>query len=110
VQLFLGRAPLLAADLLDELALMIEPDTLDGLKTLFLNDDTLRKIALISAQTTASGVQVCRSQPLTGKDSISDRGIVFTFLGAERDLEIAVVGLRRYDCYESAHRSPNSSF
>jgi hypothetical protein len=54
---------LLAADLLDELALAIEPEMLGGLKILFLNDDTLRVIALTSAQTTASGVQACRYQP-----------------------------------------------
>jgi dihydrofolate reductase len=55
---------LLTAKLLDELVLMIEPITLGGGKTLFPNDGEARKFELISAQTAATGVQVCRYRPL----------------------------------------------
>jgi dihydrofolate reductase len=51
---------LIAERLLDELALMIEPITLGGGKTLFPNDGEARKYELISAQTARTGVQVCR--------------------------------------------------
>jgi len=54
---------LLTAGLLDELVLMIEPITLGGGKTLFPNDGELRKFELTSAQTAATGVQVCRYRP-----------------------------------------------
>jgi dihydrofolate reductase len=54
---------LLAAELVDELILMIEPITLGGGKTLFPTDGTMRTFELISAQTAATGVQVCRYQP-----------------------------------------------
>ena len=54
---------LLTAELLDELVLMIEPITLGGGKTLFPNDGEARKFELISAETAATGVQVCRYQP-----------------------------------------------
>jgi dihydrofolate reductase len=54
---------LLTAELLDELVLMIEPITLGGGKTLFPNDGEARKFELISAETTATGVQICRYQP-----------------------------------------------
>ncbi len=50
---------LLAAELLDEIVLMIEPITLGGGKTLFPNDGEARKFELISAKTAATGVQVC---------------------------------------------------
>ena len=56
---------LLAAQMLDELLLMIEPITLGGGKTLFPADGELRKFELISAQTAATGVQVCRYRPLS---------------------------------------------
>ena len=55
---------LLTAGLLDELILMIEPITLGGGKTLFPTDGTARTFELISAQTAATGVQVCRYRPL----------------------------------------------
>jgi dihydrofolate reductase len=55
---------LLAADLIDELVLMIEPITLGGGKTLFAADGEARPFELISAQTAATGVQVCRYRPL----------------------------------------------
>jgi dihydrofolate reductase len=54
---------LLAAELVDELVLMIEPITLGGGKTLFPNDGTMRRFELTSASTSATGVQVCRYQP-----------------------------------------------
>jgi dihydrofolate reductase len=56
-----GRA-LLAADLVDELALMIEPIVLGGGKTLFPDDGEARPFELMSAATTGTGVQVCRYQ------------------------------------------------
>jgi dihydrofolate reductase len=56
-----GRA-LLAADLVDELALMIEPIVLGGGKTLFPDDGEARPFELTSAATTGTGVQVCRYQ------------------------------------------------
>jgi dihydrofolate reductase len=54
---------LLAANLLDELILMIEPITLGGGKTLFPNDGEMRKFELISATSATTGVQVCRYRP-----------------------------------------------
>ena len=54
---------LLTAQLLDELVLFIEPITLGGGKTLFPTDHEARKFELMSAQTTATGVQVCRYRP-----------------------------------------------
>jgi len=55
---------LLAAELVDELVLMIEPLVLGGGKTLFPNDGQLRAFALVSAVTTSTGVQVCRYRPI----------------------------------------------
>ncbi len=54
---------LLAAGLVDELVLMIEPITLGGGKTLFPTDGELRTFELTSAVTAATGVQVCRYRP-----------------------------------------------
>jgi dihydrofolate reductase len=54
---------LLAAGLVDELVLMIEPITLGGGKTLFPSDGQARTFDLVSATTTATGVQVCRYRP-----------------------------------------------
>jgi dihydrofolate reductase len=54
---------LLTAGLVDELVLMIEPITLGGGKTLFPTDGVARTFELISAQTAATGVQVCRYRP-----------------------------------------------
>ena len=54
---------LLTAGLLDELVLFIEPITLGGGKTLFPADGAARTFELISAQTSATGVQVCRYRP-----------------------------------------------
>ncbi len=54
---------LLAAELIDELLLMIEPIALGGGKTLFPTDGRARTFELVSAQTAATGVQVCRYRP-----------------------------------------------
>lgn len=54
---------LLTAGLIDELVLMIEPITLGGGKTLFAADGEARTFELVSAQTTSTGVQVCRYRP-----------------------------------------------
>ena len=50
-------------DLVDELNLMIEPIVLGGGKGIFPDDGAARTFELVSAQTTATGVQVCRYQP-----------------------------------------------
>jgi dihydrofolate reductase len=55
---------LLTAGLVDELVLMIEPITLGGGKSLFPTDGVARRFELISAQTAATGVQVCRYRPV----------------------------------------------
>jgi dihydrofolate reductase len=55
---------LLAATLVDELLLMIEPITLGGGNTLFPDDGQARQYELVSAETAATGVQVCRYQPV----------------------------------------------
>jgi len=54
---------LLTAGLIDELLLMIEPITLGGGKTLFPTDGAARTFELISSETAATGVQVCRYRP-----------------------------------------------
>ena len=54
---------LLTAGLVDELVLMIEPITLGGGKTLFPSDGEARKFELISAETSKTGVQICRYRP-----------------------------------------------
>jgi dihydrofolate reductase len=51
---------LLAAELVDELVLMIEPITLGGGKNLFASDGEARRFELVSAVTARTGVQVCR--------------------------------------------------
>jgi len=60
--LTLARA-LLAAGLVDELVLMIEPITLGGGKRLFPDDGEARRYELVSATTSKTGVHVCRYQP-----------------------------------------------
>jgi dihydrofolate reductase len=55
---------LLTAGLVDELVLMIEPITLGGGKTLFPTDGAARTFELTSAETAATGVQVCRYRPI----------------------------------------------
>jgi dihydrofolate reductase len=54
---------LLTAKLIDELVLLIEPITLGGGKTLFPTDGEARTFELTSAQTTTTGVQICRYVP-----------------------------------------------
>jgi dihydrofolate reductase len=53
---------LLAADLVDELSLMIEPILLGGGKGIFPDDGSARTFELLSAQTASTGVQICRYQ------------------------------------------------
>jgi dihydrofolate reductase len=53
---------LLAADLVDELALMIEPIVLGGGKSIFSDDGEARTFQLRSVTTASTGVQVCRYQ------------------------------------------------
>ena len=60
----LSRA-LLAADLVDEVLLMIEPIILGGGKRAFPDDGEARRFELLSAKTTATGVQVCHYQRAT---------------------------------------------
>jgi len=55
----LARA-LLAADLVDELALMIEPVVLGGGKRVFPENGEALSFRLVSATTAGTGVQVCR--------------------------------------------------
>lgn len=55
---------LLAANLVDELILMIEPVTLGGGKSLFPSDGQLRRFELVKADTASTGVQVCRYRPV----------------------------------------------
>jgi dihydrofolate reductase len=53
---------LLAADLVDELNLMVEPVVLGGGKRIFADDGEKRGFELVSADTAKTGVQVCRYQ------------------------------------------------
>ena len=55
---------LLTAQLVDELVLIIEPITLGGGKTLFPSDGEARRFQLTSAESTPTGVQICRYQPV----------------------------------------------
>jgi dihydrofolate reductase len=55
---------LIAADLVDELALMIEPIVLGGGKGIFPDDGAARTFELVSSKTASTGVQVCRYQPV----------------------------------------------
>ena len=60
--LTLARA-LLAADLVDELNLMIEPVSLGGGKRLFPDDGTARPTELVSHTLASTGVMVCKYRP-----------------------------------------------
>ena len=53
---------LMAADLVDELSLMIEPIVLGGGKGIFPGGGAARTFELLSATTSSTGVQVCRYQ------------------------------------------------
>ena len=57
----LSRA-LLAADLADELLLMIEPIVLGGGKRIWPDDGDARPFELLSTKTAATGVQICHYQ------------------------------------------------
>jgi dihydrofolate reductase len=57
----LARA-LLAADLVDELSLFVEPVVLGGGKTIFASDGELRRFELLSSQTAKTGVMINRYQ------------------------------------------------
>lgn len=59
---------LLAADLVDEMVLFLEPITLGGGKTLFPTDGQARRFELVSATTAATGVQICRYRPQKNTD------------------------------------------
>ncbi len=54
---------LLAAGLVDELNLMIEPILLGGGKRIFPEDGTARPLQLVKSVTTGTGVQVCTYRP-----------------------------------------------
>ncbi len=56
-------ADLLAAGLVDELNVMIEPILLGGGKRIFPSDGTARPLQLVSCVTAATGVQVCTYHP-----------------------------------------------
>jgi dihydrofolate reductase len=60
----LARA-LLRDGLVDELRLMIEPVILGGGKTIFPGDGALHTLKLVSAVTSAAGVQVCTYESVT---------------------------------------------
>jgi dihydrofolate reductase len=60
--LTLARA-LLAADLVDEVNLMIEPVTLGGGKRLFPEDGDARPMRLVKHTLAATGVMICKYQP-----------------------------------------------
>jgi dihydrofolate reductase len=54
---------LLAAGLVDELNLMIEPIVLGGGKRIFPDDSIVRPLQLVECVTTGTGVQVCTYHP-----------------------------------------------
>jgi dihydrofolate reductase len=54
---------LIAADLVDEYRLMVEPILLGGGKRLFPDDGKARPLRLVSATPTATGVQICVYRP-----------------------------------------------
>jgi dihydrofolate reductase len=60
--LTLARA-LLAADLVDEVNLMIEPVTLGGGKRLFPEDGNARPLRLVSHDLATTGVMICKYRP-----------------------------------------------
>jgi dihydrofolate reductase len=53
---------LLAADLVDDMHLMVEPILLGGGKGIFPTDGVARTFELVSSKTAATGVQVCHYQ------------------------------------------------
>lgn len=57
-------AQLIAADLVDEYVVMIEPITVGGGKRLFPDDGQARRLTLVSATTAATGVLICTYRPV----------------------------------------------
>jgi dihydrofolate reductase len=55
---------LISHDLVDELLLMIEPIVLGGGKRLFPDDGKARTLKLVSTTTSATGVMICKYQPV----------------------------------------------
>ena len=58
-------AQLVAAGLVDEYRLMIEPIILGGGKSIFPSDGEARPLELISSKQTSTGVHVCTYRPTT---------------------------------------------
>ena len=56
---------MMAADLVDEMLLTIEPIVLGGGKTLFPTDGVAREFELTSVETARTGVLVCRHHPVS---------------------------------------------
>ena len=54
---------LIAADLVDEYLLMIEPIVLGGGKSIFPTDGTARPLELVSTKTAGTGVLICTYRP-----------------------------------------------
>jgi dihydrofolate reductase len=61
----LGHA-LIGADLVDRYELMVEPVVLGGGKRVFPDDGVSRRLELVSATSTATGVQICTYRPARG--------------------------------------------
>lgn len=61
---------LLAADLVDELSLMIEPVTLGGGKRIFPDDGSARPMELVSHTLASTGVMICKYRP-TGQPLVT---------------------------------------
>ncbi|MBT8200986.1 MAG: dihydrofolate reductase family protein [Acidimicrobiia bacterium] len=57
---------LIAAELVDEYLLMIEPVVLGGGKRLFPDDASMRPLDLVEQTTTPTGVQICSYRPTGG--------------------------------------------
>ena len=55
---------LVAAGLVDELNLMIEPILLGGGKRIFPDDGTARRLRLVTCATSGTGVQICTYHPV----------------------------------------------
>jgi dihydrofolate reductase len=59
-------AQLIGNDLVDEYRLMLEPILLGGGKRLFPDDGRARRLELVSASTSSTGVVICRYRPAGG--------------------------------------------
>jgi len=59
----LVRTLLLPHGLVDELRLLVEPVLLGGGKTIYPEDGALRRLELVSARTSGTGVQICVYRP-----------------------------------------------